>query len=179
MMSKAMLPPQSGLLQCFVLAASSGLWPRPFPTFYQQITPVLLTSWSRTSLPIQTFILLTVLSNRYRYYIIMLSTMGVGDLVCRLVIGPLITIWKLEVTKLYAFSQLACAISIASFPMVMNGVQMIIQGFLFSVTFGCQCLLLGNLSTNPLMITVGLPTGLNLMAFYFVHSARTPCSLWK
>ena len=105
--------------------------------------------------------------------------MGVGDLVCRLVIGPLITIWKLDVTKLYAFSQLACAISIASFPMVMNGVQMIIQGFLFSVTFGCQCLLLGNLSTNPLMITVGLPTGLNLMAFYFVHSARTPCSLWK
>nr|CAH0109386.1 unnamed protein product [Daphnia galeata] len=76
------------------------------------------------------------------YYIIMLSTMGIGDLICRLVIGPLITIWKCDVTKLYAISQLACAISIASFPLVVNGIQMIIQGFLFSVTFGCQCLFL-------------------------------------
>ncbi|EFX85219.1 hypothetical protein DAPPUDRAFT_98699 [Daphnia pulex] len=72
----------------------------------------------------------------YRYYIIMLSTMGIGDLICRLVIGPLITVWKLDVTKLYAISQIACAITIASFPTVVNGVQMIIQGFLFSVTFG-------------------------------------------
>jgi hypothetical protein len=75
----------------------------------------------------------------------MLSTMGIGDLICRLVIGPLITVWKLDVPKLYAISQIACAITIASFPTVVNGVQMIIQGFLFSVTFGCQCLFLGNL----------------------------------
>lgn len=76
----------------------------------------------------------------------MLSTMGIGDLVCRLVIGPLVTVWKLDVTKVYAVSQLVCAIAIASFPVVVNGIQMIIQGFLFSVTFGCQCLLLGKFS---------------------------------
>jgi hypothetical protein len=70
---------------------------------------------------------------------------GTGDLICRLVIGPLITVWKLDVTKLYAISQIACAITTSSFPTVVNGVQMIIQGFLFSVTFGCQCLFLGNL----------------------------------
>ena len=79
----------------------------------------------------------------------MLSTMGIGDLICRLLVGPLITVWKLDVTKVYAISQIACAITIASFPLVVNGVQMIIQGFLFSVTFGCQCLFLGNLLQWP------------------------------
>lgn len=75
--------------------------------------------------------------------------MGIGDLICRLLVGPLITVWKLDVTKVYAISQIACAITIASFPLVVNGVQMIIQGFLFSVTFGCQCLFLGNLLQWP------------------------------
>lgn len=74
----------------------------------------------------------------------MLSTMGIGNLISRLVIGPLVTAWKWDVTKVYAVSQLVCAITIASFPIVVNGVQMIIQGFLFSLTFGCQCLLFGN-----------------------------------
>jgi hypothetical protein len=69
--------------------------------------------------------------------------MGVGDLVGRLAIGPLVTFWNLNVTKLYAASQLACAISILSFTVVVDGIQMIFQGFLFSVTFGLQCLLLG------------------------------------
>jgi MFS family permease len=80
----------------------------------------------------------------FRYYIVMLSTMGVGDLVGRLVIGPLVTFWNLDVTKIYAVSQVFCAILIASFPLVVNGIQMIIQGFLFSVSYGLQCLLLGN-----------------------------------
>ena len=66
----------------------------------------------------------------------MLSIMGVGDLVGRLVIGPLITFWNLDVTKIYAVSQVFCAILIASFPLVVNGIQMVFQGFLFSVLFG-------------------------------------------
>ena len=57
--------------------------------------------------------------------------MGVGDLVGRLVIGPLITFWNLDVTKIYAVSQVFCAILIASFPLVVNGIQMVFQGFLF------------------------------------------------
>ncbi len=69
--------------------------------------------------------------------------MGVGDLVGRLAVGPLVTFWNLNVTKMYAVSQLACAISILSFTVVVDGIQMIFQGFLFSVTFGLQCLLLG------------------------------------
>ena len=51
--------------------------------------------------------------------------MGVGDLVGRLVIGPLITFWNLDVTKIYAVSQVFCAILIASFPLVVNGIQMV------------------------------------------------------
>lgn len=82
----------------------------------------------------------------FRYYIVMLSTMGVGDLVGRLFIGPLVTFWNLDVTKIYAVSQVFCAVLIASFPLVVNGIQMIIQGFLFSVSYGLQCLLLGKLT---------------------------------
>nr|CAH0112422.1 unnamed protein product [Daphnia galeata] len=80
--------------------------------------------------------------NLEEYYIVMLSIMGVGDLVGRLVIGPLITFWNLDVTKIYAVSQVFCAILIASFPLVVNGIQMVFQGFLFSVSYGLQCLLL-------------------------------------
>ena len=79
----------------------------------------------------------------FSYYILMLTSMGLGDLVGRLAIGPLVTFWNLDVTKMYAASQLACAISILSFTIVVHGVQMIIQGFLFSVSFGLQCLFLG------------------------------------
>jgi hypothetical protein len=141
-----------------------------------RITPVLLMWWSN----INCSDLKQRCSNSpfYRYYIIMLSTMGKGDLICRLVIGPLITVWKLDVPKLYAISQIACAITIASFPTVVNGVQMIIQGFLFSVTFGCQCLFLGNLlrwSNESAFDFVPL----NLMVLFF--SSRSACAFrkWK
>lgn len=70
--------------------------------------------------------------------------MGIGDLIARLAIGPLVTFLKMDVTKLYAASQLTCALSILSFTFVVNGIQMIVQGILFSITFGLQCVLLGN-----------------------------------
>lgn len=109
---------------CWMLHLSCFLW-----SVATSIPYILLADYARSL-------------DLVEYYIIMLSTMGIGDLVCRLVIGPLVTVWKLDVTKVYAVSQLVCAIAIASFPVVVNGIQMIIQGFLFSVTFGCQCLLL-------------------------------------
>jgi hypothetical protein len=104
--------------------------------------------------------------------------LGTGDLICRLVIGPLITVLKLDVTKLYAISQIPFAIKIASFPTVVNCVQVIIQGFLFSVTFGCQCLFLGNLlqwSNESAFDFVPL----NLMVLSF--SSRSACAFrkWK
>lgn len=74
----------------------------------------------------------------------MLTSMGIGDLIGRLALGPLITICKWNVTKMYAASQFLCAIAILSFIFVFNGVQMIIQGVVFSVTFGLQCVLYGN-----------------------------------
>ncbi|XP_046649977.1 monocarboxylate transporter 12-like [Daphnia pulicaria] len=99
------------------------------------------------------------------YYIVMLSTMGVGDLVGRLVIGPLVTFWNLDVTKIYAVSQVFCAILIASFPLVVNGIQMIIQGFLFSVSYGLQCLLLA-LVPRSLFGTLNLSRVFGITMFF-------------
>lgn len=82
----------------------------------------------------------------------MLSTMGGGDFLGRLLIVPLVTFWKLDVTKIYGITQIMCAMSILSFTVVIDGIQMIIQGFLFSMSFSLQCVLLGKRTYSINMI---------------------------
>ena len=69
----------------------------------------------------------------------MFSCMGIGDLIGRLITGPVVEYFKLNVIKAYFIVQFVCALSILSFLFVVNGFQMIAQGCIFSVTFGSQC----------------------------------------
>ena len=75
-------------------------------------------------------------------YTYMLSAMGIGDLIGRLLTGPIAEYFKLNVIIMLASSQIMCALTIMSFLFVVNGYQMIAQGVLFSITYGCQCVLL-------------------------------------
>lgn len=76
------------------------------------------------------------------YYLYMLSAMGIGDLIGRLLTGPIAEYFHLNVIVMLGSSQLVCALSIVSLLFVFNGYQMIAQGVLFSITYGCQCVLL-------------------------------------
>ena len=76
------------------------------------------------------------------YYMYMLSAMGIGDLIGRLLTGPIAEYFRLNVIIMLGSSQFLCALSILSFLYVFNGYQMIAQGVLFSITYGCQCVLL-------------------------------------
>lgn len=76
------------------------------------------------------------------YYIYMFSAMGVGDLVGRIFTGPVVEYCKVNPIILYTLSQLFCSVVIMAFLYVSSGVHLIVQGVLFSFTYGMQCVLL-------------------------------------
>jgi len=75
------------------------------------------------------------------YYIYMLSTMGIGDLIGRVVTGPIVEYCKFDTIVLNGVSQFICALTIFSFLFVVDGNQMIVQGLIFGISFGMQCVL--------------------------------------
>jgi predicted MFS family arabinose efflux permease len=76
------------------------------------------------------------------YYIYMFSAMGVGDLFGRLLTGPFIEYFRLDVIKMYSVVQSLCSLSIFTFLLVSDGIHLIVQGVIFSFLYGCQCVLL-------------------------------------
>jgi len=75
------------------------------------------------------------------YYIYMLSTMGIGDLIGRVLTGPIVEYCRIETIVLNSISQLVCAVCILSFLFVIDGEEMIVLGLIFGITFGMQSVL--------------------------------------
>jgi len=76
------------------------------------------------------------------FYIYTLQAMGLGDMIGRLLTGPLIEYMSFDSLKLYAASQTVCALSILSFVTVFDNVQLVVQALIFGMSYGCQSVLL-------------------------------------
>lgn len=76
------------------------------------------------------------------YYVPFLSVMGAGDLIGRLSAGLLIEYCRLNPVVLNIVAQIVSVLSILSFGIVYNGIQLLAQGLLFSAVVGVQYVLL-------------------------------------
>lgn len=76
------------------------------------------------------------------YYIYALQAIGVGDFLGRLMTGPLTQYFSIDLVKFCVASQLVCTLIILLFPVVVNGIQLVVQALIFGATYGCQCVLL-------------------------------------
>lgn len=75
------------------------------------------------------------------YYIYMLSTMGIGDLIGRVLTGPIVEYCRIETIVLNSVSQIVCAACVLSFLFIVDGEEMIVLGLVFGITFGMQSVL--------------------------------------
>lgn len=75
------------------------------------------------------------------YYIYMLSTMGIGDLIGRVLTGPIVEYCRIEAIVLNSVSQIVCAVCVLSFLFIIDGEEMIGLGLIFGITFGMQSVL--------------------------------------
>lgn len=79
------------------------------------------------------------------YYINLLSVIGGGDLIGRIITGPVIECCRINPVVLNAASQLICCLSILFLLSVENNSQLFVLTvilLIFGITFGIQCVLL-------------------------------------
>ena len=77
------------------------------------------------------------------YYIIVLSAMGVGNMISRLSLGLFLNQFpSIDPLLMNAASIFINSLTILSLLLTVDGVQLVVQCFLFSVTFGFQCVFL-------------------------------------
>lgn len=75
------------------------------------------------------------------YFIATLQAMALGDFFARLLTGPVINYFSINPVKLYGAAQAMCALFILLFMAVVDSVQLVAQAFVYSITYGCQCIL--------------------------------------
>lgn len=76
------------------------------------------------------------------YYIYTLQALGVGDFLGRLFTGPILQYLFIDPIWFYVTSQGVCALLILLFLTTVNGIQLVVQAFLFGITYGSQAVLM-------------------------------------